>query len=133
MICTPYGAAWIPIARCKYVHPIYADRILIHSQSSSSHTVAKKKKKLVSRRLPATAGEALVLAVAVGVVLVRTVAPDVVVIVHVVCILLRVVVGLDLVGLVHTLGLSELVDLGTGNTSKDLLCGGVVDGLACRE
>ena len=119
----------------KYVHPIYADRILIHVQSSSSHSHKKrkeKKKQLVSRHLPATAGEALVLAVAVGVVLVRTVAPDVVFIVHFVGVLLRVVVGLDLVGLVQTLGLSELVGLGTGNTSQDLLGGGVADVLACR-
>lgn len=73
------------------------------------------------------------LSVAVGVVLVRTVAPDVVVIVHVVCVLLRVVVGLDLVGLVQTLSLSELVGFGTDNTSQELLSGGVVDGLACRD
>lgn len=73
------------------------------------------------------------LAVAVGVVLARTVTLDVVVVVHVVCVLLRVVLGLDLVGLVHTLGLSELVDLGTSKASQDLLGGGVVDGLACRE
>lgn len=66
------------------------------------------------------------------VVLLGTVALNVVLIVHVLSVLLSVVVGLDLVGLVETLGLSELVDLGTGETGEDLLGGGVGDVLACR-
>lgn len=66
------------------------------------------------------------------VVLLGTVALNVVLIVHVLSVLLSVVVGLDLVGLVETLGLSELVDLGTGETGEELLCGGVGDGLACE-
>ena len=135
MICTPYGAAWIPIVRTSMYIP-YMLIVSLFMSNLRHHIVTKKEKKkkkqLVSRHLPATAGEALVLAVAVGVVLVRTVAPDVVFIVHFVGVLLRVVVGLDLVGLVQTLGLSELVGLGTGNTSQDLLGGGVADVLACR-
>lgn len=65
------------------------------------------------------------------VVLLGTVALNVVLIVHVLGVLLSVVVGLDLVGLVETLGLSELVDFGTGETGEELLGGGVGDGLAC--
>ena len=65
------------------------------------------------------------------VVLLGTVALNVVLIVHVLSVLLSVVVGLDLVGLVETLGLSELVDLGAGETGEELLGGGVGDGLAC--
>lgn len=66
-----------------------------------------------------------------GVVLLSTMPLNVVLIVHVLSVLLSVVVGLDLVGLVETLGLSELVDLGAGETGEELLGGGVGDGLAC--
>lgn len=69
--------------------------------------------------------------VAVGVVLVGTVAVNVVVVVHVLSVLLGVVVGLDLVDLVETLGLGELVGFGTDETSDDLLRSGVGDILAC--
>lgn len=70
-------------------------------------------------------------AVAVGVVLVSTVAPDVVVVVQVLRVLLSVVMGLDLVGLVKALGLGESVDLRADETSEDLLGGTVADVLAC--
>lgn len=69
--------------------------------------------------------------VAVWVVLVGTVAVNVVVVVQVLSVLLGVVVGLDLVGLVETLGLGELVDFRTGETGEDLLGGGVGNVLAC--
>lgn len=75
--------------------------------------------------------EAVVLVVAVGVVLVGSVVAHVVVVVHVLCVLLCVMVSLDLVGLVETLGLGQLVDLSTGETSEDGLGGTVADGLAC--
>lgn len=81
--------------------------------------------------LPAAGLEALVGAVAVGVVLVGTLAVDVVIVVQVLGVLLRLVVGLDLVGLVEALGLGESVDLRADNTGEDLLSGGVADSLAC--
>lgn len=70
-------------------------------------------------------------AVAVEVVLIRTVAPDVVVVVQVLRVLLSVVMGLDLVGLVKTLGLGESVDLRANDTDEELLGGTVADVLAC--
>lgn len=71
--------------------------------------------------------EAVVLVVAVGVVLVGSVVAHVVVVVHVLCVLLCVMVSLDLVGLVETLGLGQLVDLSTGETSQDGLGRAVAD------
>ena len=69
--------------------------------------------------------------VAVRVVLVDAVATDVVLVVHGLGILLGVVVGLDLVGLVETLGLGELVDFATDKAGDEFLGKGVADGLAC--
>lgn len=71
--------------------------------------------------------------VAVGVVLVSTVVANVVLVVHMFGVLLCVVVSLDLIGLVHTLGLGELVDLSTGETGQEFLGGTVADGLACFQ
>lgn len=74
--------------------------------------------------------EALVALVAGRVVLVRPVAPDVVLIVHLVGVLLGVLPGLDLVDLVHALGLRELVNFSTNETSDGLLGEGVAHRLA---
>lgn len=60
--------------------------------------------------------------VLVGVVLVRTVAIDVVLVVHALCVALRLVLGLLAVEPVLALGLGELVDLGTGEAGEELLC-----------
>lgn len=68
--------------------------------------------------------------VALGVVLVSAVALDVVLVIHLLRILLGVLMSLDLVDLVHALGLSESVDLGADNAGKGLLGEGVADGLA---
>lgn len=57
----------------------------------------------------------------------------VVVIVHGLSVLLGSVLGALLVDEVHTLGLSELVNLSTGNTGEELLSEGVGDWLACRR
>lgn len=46
---------------------------------------------------------------------------DIVVIIHRLGMLLRMLVGLDLVDLVHSLGLGQLVDLGADKTSNGLL------------
>lgn len=69
--------------------------------------------------------------VAGRVVLVCTVATDVVLIVHLVGILLGVLSGTDLVDLIHAFSLSELVDLSTNETSDGFLGEGVANGLAC--
>lgn len=69
--------------------------------------------------------------VAARVVLVGLVVTNVVVVVHLLGVLLGMVVSLDLVSLVETLGLGQLVDLSTGETSEDGLGGTVADGLAC--
>ena len=68
-------------------------------------------------------------AVVVGVVFITT-TTGVVVIVHVFGILLGVLVGADLVDLIHTLGLGELVDLSTDEANKGLLGESVLDRLA---
>ena len=68
-------------------------------------------------------------AVVVGVVFITT-TTGVVVIVHVFGILLGVLVGADLVDLIHTLGLGELVDFSTDEANKGLLSESVLDRLA---
>lgn len=70
--------------------------------------------------------------VAVGVVLLGTVALDVVLVVHLLGVLLGVVVSLHLVDLVHALGLGETVNLRADETGDGLLGEGVLDGLAYR-
>lgn len=52
-------------------------------------------------------------------------------VVHLVGVVLGVLLGPDLVDLVHTLGLRELVDSGTDKASNDLLGKGVADGPTC--
>lgn len=71
--------------------------------------------------------------VAVGVVLVSTLVANVVLVVHMFGVLLCVVVSLDPIGLVQTLGLGELVDLSTGETGQEFLGSTVADGLACFQ
>lgn len=71
--------------------------------------------------------------IAVGVVLISTLALDVVLVIHLVRILLGMLVGLDPVDLVHALGLGELVDLGADNAGEGLLGESVADGLACCD
>jgi hypothetical protein len=66
---------------------------------------------------------------AVGVVLVGTVATDVMLVVHVLGVLLGVLVGAETVNLVHALGLRELVDLGTDEGHESLLGECVLDDL----
>lgn len=83
--------------------------------------------------LPAPTSEAIVSSIAVRVILVRAVAANVVLIVHVLGVLLGVLVGLDLVDLVQALGLGKLVDLGAGESGEDFLGGGVAHGFAWRD
>jgi hypothetical protein len=71
-------------------------------------------------------------AVLVRVVLVGVLAVDVVLVVHLLSLLLCLALGLLLVEPVLALGLGELVDLGTGEASKDLLSELVGDGLAWK-
>jgi hypothetical protein len=54
----------------------------------------------------------------------------VVLVVEVLGVLLGMVVGLDLVVLIETLGFDELVDLGASEAGEELLGEGVGDGLA---
>lgn len=61
------------------------------------------------------------LAIAGRVVFRRPMTSDIVVIIHRLGMLLSMLVGLDLVDLVHSLGLSQLVDLGADKTSNGLL------------
>ena len=68
----------------------------------------------------------------VRVIVVGTLAIDVVLVVHVLGILLGLAVGLLSVPLVHTLGLGELVDFTTDNASQEFLGESVGDGLACN-
>lgn len=69
--------------------------------------------------------------VAAGVILLSTVATDVVLVVHFVGVPLGVLLGLDLVDLVHALCLGELVNLGADKAGNGLLGEGVTDRLAC--
>jgi hypothetical protein len=71
--------------------------------------------------------------VAGRVVLLSTVVALVVLLVHVVGVLLGVLVGLDSVNLIHTLGLGELVDLGADKAHQGLLSESVLDSLAYTE
>lgn len=73
------------------------------------------------------------LAILVGVVLVGVLALFVVLLVHVASVVLGLLVGPDLVVLVHAVGLGELVDFATNEASKELLCEGMVNSLACRD
>lgn len=75
--------------------------------------------------------EVLRWAVLVRVILVGTLAVDVVLVVHVLGILLGLAVGLFLVPFIHTLGLGELVDFTTHKSSQEFLGECVRDGLAC--
>jgi hypothetical protein len=68
----------------------------------------------------------------VGIVLIRTVVVDVVLIVHALCILLCLALCLLPVEPVLALGLGELVDLSTGESSEQLLCELVGYRLACN-
>ena len=54
-------------------------------------------------------------------------------VVHVLSVLLGLVAGLELVILVHAVGLGELIDLACGKASEDFFGQGVFDGLACGE
>lgn len=66
--------------------------------------------------------------VVAGVVLVPV---TVMLLVHPLSVLLRIVLGTLAVDEVLALRLGELVDLGSGETSEELLGEGVLDGLAC--
>lgn len=68
--------------------------------------------------------------IAGGVVFLSTVSTDIVLIVHMFGVLLSVLLSSDLVDLVHSLALGQLVDLGADEASKGLLGEGVLDGLA---
>jgi hypothetical protein len=70
--------------------------------------------------------------VLVGIILVCTLALDVVLVVHVLAGLFGVTTSLDLVVLIHSLGLSEFVDLATYEASEKFLGELVRDGLACK-
>lgn len=61
----------------------------------------------------------------------RTLALDVVLIVHMLGVLLRVLMGTHLVDLVHSLGLGQLVDLTSDEAHHGLFGEGMADGLAC--
>jgi hypothetical protein len=76
--------------------------------------------------------ESLGAIVLVGIVLVCTLVLDVVLVVHVLAGLFGMTMGLDLVILVHSLGLSKFVDLATYEASKKFLGELVRDGLACK-
>ena len=55
----------------------------------------------------------------------------IVLIIHMLCVLLRVLVGFQLVHLVHALGLNELIQLAADETCQSLLGECVTDLLAC--
>jgi hypothetical protein len=76
--------------------------------------------------------ESLRAIVLVGIVLVCTLVPDVVLVVHVLGALSGMAMSLDLVILVHSLGLSKFVDLATYEASEEFLGELVRDGLACK-
>jgi len=76
--------------------------------------------------------ESLRAIVLVGIVLVCTLVLDVVLVVHVLSGLSGMTVSLDLVILVHPLGLSKFVDLATYEASEEFLGELVRDGLACK-
>jgi hypothetical protein len=93
---------------------------------------SKSRSFIHASHLPAAALLALVAAIALRVVLVRTLAPDVVLVVHVLCVALGVLAGLEAVNLIHALGLGQLVDLGADQAGDGLFGEGVADGLAWR-
>jgi hypothetical protein len=76
--------------------------------------------------------ESLRAIVLVGIVLVCTLVLDVVLVVHVLSAPSGMTVSLDLVILVHPLGLSKFVDLATYEASEEFLGELVRDGLACK-
>jgi hypothetical protein len=76
--------------------------------------------------------ESLRAIVLVGIILVCTLALDVVLVVHVLARLFGVTMSLDLVVLIHSLGLSKFVDLATYKASEKFLGELVRDGLACK-
>jgi hypothetical protein len=76
--------------------------------------------------------ESLRAIVLVGIVLVCTLALDVVLVVHVLGGLFGMTTSLDLVILIHSLGLSKFVDLATYEASEKFFGELVRDGLACK-
>ena len=76
--------------------------------------------------------ESLRAIVLVGIVLVCTLVPDVVLVVHVLGGLFGMTMSLNLVIFVHSLGLSKFVDLATNEASEEFLGELVRDGLACK-
>ena len=76
--------------------------------------------------------ESLRAIVLVGIVLVCTLVPDVVLVVHVLGVLFGMTMSLNLVILVHSLGLSKFVNLATYEASEDFLGELVRDRLACK-
>jgi hypothetical protein len=96
----------------------------------SSHSFGGCTEVAILFRLPPTVLEVLRATVLVGVVLVRTLVVDVVLIVHLLSVLLRLALGLLLVEPVLALGLGELVDLSSCEASQQLLCELVRYGLA---
>lgn len=67
------------------------------------------------------------------VILISSLATNVVVIVHVLYVLLRVSLGLLTVDKIHSLCLSQFIDLSTSNTDEELLSKLMGDWLSCRR
>lgn len=88
---------------------------------------------MTRNQLPAPARKAGVSAISGGIVFRSAVAANVMVIIHLVTVLLGVLASAQLVGLIHSLGLGQLVDLGANKAGKNLLGEGVADRLACSE
>ena len=74
--------------------------------------------------------EAVRLGVLIGVVLIGVLVLLVVLFIHATSTLLGFFMGPDLIVLVHAMGLGELVDLSTDESSEEFLSKGVVDCLA---
>ena len=71
--------------------------------------------------------------IAVGIVLRSTVTADVVVVVHLLSVFLGVLMSPDLIELIHSLGLSESVDLGADKARNGLLGEFVANSLAYQS
>lgn len=67
------------------------------------------------------------------IILISTLSPNIVLIIHMLDVLPRVVLRLLAINVIQTLGLEELVDLSSCNTDEEFLGELVGDGLACMH